>query len=435
MSYANNNYYKKGTWNAYCDVCGFKYKADQMKKRWDGLFVCEYDWEMDHPQKYLKVREDSQDVPWVRTTDGSGSSDSGQGDGTPPSGSDLFLTTISSGSANAGDPIVHTFTFNQPLPITVVAFFEIDGAVAGVDYTALVNNDLSNGVTLAYEGLALNMPMGISSFTLTVNTLDTIEDDVVYTLSMGSVDASGDITAANPGGPFDGDPALDMPASDPEQPFVMYLVDYFDQDATSDVASVQPNVFHQGEDDNFEYTTVLAPDGTASIDGAGQLILTSDNGNSTVVQPTFDVGTLVEINDASMWFRFTDGGGVNLSITIGFDAKDNNAGIGTYTWRLLITSATTFLSCITDSGSASDSVAIPIGSLINENLKLVLNTDNTQDLFVGGVLTETFNVTPLGGAPAGQDTTFAPSAIIAFTSDNNGNVDIDHWGVYGTPPA
>jgi hypothetical protein len=61
------SYYKPGVWNAICDVCGFEFKSDKMKKRWDGLMVCSDDFELDHPQKYLRVREESQSVPWVRT--------------------------------------------------------------------------------------------------------------------------------------------------------------------------------------------------------------------------------------------------------------------------------------------------------------------------------------------------------------------------------
>lgn len=60
-------YFKSGSWNAICDVCGFKFKADQMKKRWDGLMTCEADFEHDHPQKYLRVKEDQTSVPWVRS--------------------------------------------------------------------------------------------------------------------------------------------------------------------------------------------------------------------------------------------------------------------------------------------------------------------------------------------------------------------------------
>ena len=59
-------YFSSGHWNALCDVCGFKFKSSELKKRWDGLIVCQADFEQDHPQKYLRVREDSQSVPWVR---------------------------------------------------------------------------------------------------------------------------------------------------------------------------------------------------------------------------------------------------------------------------------------------------------------------------------------------------------------------------------
>lgn len=67
MSYASNNYFKHGSWNVICDVCGVRYKADEVKKRWDGLIVCPEDWETDHPQKYLRVQSDPKQVPFIRT--------------------------------------------------------------------------------------------------------------------------------------------------------------------------------------------------------------------------------------------------------------------------------------------------------------------------------------------------------------------------------
>jgi hypothetical protein len=60
------NYFKSGTHNVICDVCGFKHKADEMRMRWDGLFVCKEDWEPDHPQKYIRVRETGLAVEPVR---------------------------------------------------------------------------------------------------------------------------------------------------------------------------------------------------------------------------------------------------------------------------------------------------------------------------------------------------------------------------------
>lgn len=58
--------YKPGQWHAHCDVCGFKHHSGDMRQRWDGLMVCEKDWEPDHPQKYIRVPSDTQSVPWVR---------------------------------------------------------------------------------------------------------------------------------------------------------------------------------------------------------------------------------------------------------------------------------------------------------------------------------------------------------------------------------
>lgn len=62
----SNHYFKSGQWNIICDVCGKRYKIGQVRKRWDGLIVCDQDFEQDHPQKYLRVRETGQAVPVIR---------------------------------------------------------------------------------------------------------------------------------------------------------------------------------------------------------------------------------------------------------------------------------------------------------------------------------------------------------------------------------
>lgn len=60
------DYYKHGDWNAVCDVCGFKFKASQLHKRWDGVMVCSKDWERRHPQELIRIKPDDQKVAWVR---------------------------------------------------------------------------------------------------------------------------------------------------------------------------------------------------------------------------------------------------------------------------------------------------------------------------------------------------------------------------------
>lgn len=55
-----------GNWNAICDICGFKFKASEMRKKWDGTMVCKQDYEIRHPQDFLRVRGDKPSVPWAR---------------------------------------------------------------------------------------------------------------------------------------------------------------------------------------------------------------------------------------------------------------------------------------------------------------------------------------------------------------------------------
>lgn len=48
------NYYKPGTYNTVCDICGFKFKSDELMRRWDNAMVCKYDYEPRHPQSLIK---------------------------------------------------------------------------------------------------------------------------------------------------------------------------------------------------------------------------------------------------------------------------------------------------------------------------------------------------------------------------------------------
>lgn len=61
-----STYASVGDWNAICDVCGFKFKASQMRKRWDGLMVCRADYEVRHPQELRRAITENISVPWSR---------------------------------------------------------------------------------------------------------------------------------------------------------------------------------------------------------------------------------------------------------------------------------------------------------------------------------------------------------------------------------
>src|SRR3990167_3440122 len=70
-------YWKSGDWSAICDVCGFKFKASKLKLRWDGLRVCSSDWEVKHPQEFLRTPVETSVPSW-----------------TAPESEDVFETSI-----------------------------------------------------------------------------------------------------------------------------------------------------------------------------------------------------------------------------------------------------------------------------------------------------------------------------------------------------
>lgn len=59
-------YFAPGDWNAVCDRCGRRFKASQMRKTWQGYYVCERDWEPRHPQDFVRARQEHIVPPWVR---------------------------------------------------------------------------------------------------------------------------------------------------------------------------------------------------------------------------------------------------------------------------------------------------------------------------------------------------------------------------------
>jgi len=65
-------YFKKGDWNAYCDICGFEYKASELRLNSDNLYVCKRDWEAKHPQEKIKTQAVSISTSWSRPDDDEG---------------------------------------------------------------------------------------------------------------------------------------------------------------------------------------------------------------------------------------------------------------------------------------------------------------------------------------------------------------------------
>jgi len=58
--------FKKGDWVSICDRCGKKFHASQLKKDWQGLYLCKDDWETRQPQDFLRGVKDDPSVAWTR---------------------------------------------------------------------------------------------------------------------------------------------------------------------------------------------------------------------------------------------------------------------------------------------------------------------------------------------------------------------------------
>jgi hypothetical protein len=60
----NADYLALGDWNAACFRCGAKRKASEMRKQWQGYYVCPEHWEPRHPQDFVRGVVDNTSVPW-----------------------------------------------------------------------------------------------------------------------------------------------------------------------------------------------------------------------------------------------------------------------------------------------------------------------------------------------------------------------------------
>lgn len=57
-------YYKHGSYNVICDRCGFKFKAEQLRREWTGLYTCSGGgtndcWEVRHPLDYIRTKPET----------------------------------------------------------------------------------------------------------------------------------------------------------------------------------------------------------------------------------------------------------------------------------------------------------------------------------------------------------------------------------------
>lgn len=58
--------YVPGDWNAVCDICGFNFKASELRDNWKGQKVCKDDFETQHPQMFVRPRPEKVSTDWAR---------------------------------------------------------------------------------------------------------------------------------------------------------------------------------------------------------------------------------------------------------------------------------------------------------------------------------------------------------------------------------
>lgn len=58
--------YLAGQFNAICDRCGFKFKSGELKRDWQGLMVCDKDFELRNQQDLIRVKAERAIPTWSR---------------------------------------------------------------------------------------------------------------------------------------------------------------------------------------------------------------------------------------------------------------------------------------------------------------------------------------------------------------------------------
>lgn len=140
----SNTYYKSGQWNAICDRCGFEYKSSQLRKTWDGLMVCNKDWEQRNAQEFVRGVSDQQAPSWTRPEPKDGLVQIG------------YSATISIDASSGSDFNIGILTGNttiaSPSNPTTSQVISISFTQDGIGNRTVIWNAVFTGVTLSSSG-------------------------------------------------------------------------------------------------------------------------------------------------------------------------------------------------------------------------------------------------------------------------------------------
>jgi len=143
---ANN--YKKGSWSATCDVCGFDFEAEKLLLRWDGMRVCKEDFETRHPQDFLRAKPEKAPPPWTRPSDTESAItiyETNQSISATLTGDLLWYFDTSSGALTATLPTANNSTFKG---ISVVYAISNYDTTASASVTVASSSTIVGSVTV-----------------------------------------------------------------------------------------------------------------------------------------------------------------------------------------------------------------------------------------------------------------------------------------------
>lgn len=147
----NQNTLDIGGWNAECDRCGFKFKNSDLKRTWDGLYVCKDDWEPRHPSDFQTGHKDDPSVPWTRPESADASGTDIEGSGTGFIGNPVNVGDVNKTLTIDTDPL--TQIWNTELTSNRTVTLSTSNAVYGDRFTIYRNATTPGSFTLDVGGL------------------------------------------------------------------------------------------------------------------------------------------------------------------------------------------------------------------------------------------------------------------------------------------
>lgn len=335
------------------------------------------------------------------------------------SGAVISVSNVSAASATEGSTLEHTVTLSNVTTAPITFAFILAGVSATLGTDFLGTPTFSNGVTLS--GSVLNIPQGVSTFTVTITTVqDTVfEANETYTLTIGGRAATGTIN--------DNDSAPVIASiTNPTVTEGANLVYVVTLSNASSNATTFPLSLVAGSASLADYGTAAFSNGVTYNSGNGQITVPAGTLTFNVVVPTVDDAivestetVLLTIGGTTATGSITDNDVVLPTLTItGAGSVNEPVGNVVYTVSLSQASASIVqVGFATSSGSATSGTDFTgiSGTLVfaaGETVKTI-NVNITDDALVEG--SETYTVTISSPVNA----TIAVASVVTTITDND----------------